>query len=200
MQGEYTITYLESAGTGSVLVGSSGLTVPDYNATLGGGALHLDSSNSFFVDQDYYLENGAVILVQDGEAAMRIPPDLTIEAGNTLSRVSLTIPALTGDSNSVSQRGTASLSTHTRSATQILGTAPAFNYTVSTQFPSVWSAFFIRAAEDGGLSSAAGEFAVSSTADSATIWIYGSTTSPSSTDPDLSLRLSHADIRVSLHT
>lgn len=200
MDGEYTLTYLESRSTGSVLVGTSGVTVSNFSVPLGGGTLAMESAGSHFVDQSFYFENGAVILVQPDGAVMRVEPDFRITAGSPLTRVKMTVPALTGDADSVSQRGTVSVATGTNSARQVQGTAPMLNYTVQTQFPALWSAFFIKAAQDGGLSASAAEFVVTSGPGSATILIYGAEKDPNSTAHDLSVDLSYANIRLAINS
>lgn len=196
MDGAYTITYVQADDDGSVLVGSAGRTVADYERSFEGGRLSVDLPAQHFASQSYHMENGGVVLEQDDGHAMRVPPVFQAKAVGSITKITITTPALTGGSDAVSHRGTINVVTDGQGGNQLVGTAPHLTYAVATAFPDAWIAHFDDTLSGAGLDDASGEYEISQAGGVVTVTVYGKTADPASTDHDLAVDLTHARVHI----
>jgi len=199
LTGNYAITYLQDTGSGSVLVGgTSGRVVTPYSATQPGGTMRFRSNNAFFLDQEYALENGAVILKQADGAVFKVRPGFTASLSGNQVGLDISLATLTGDSNSHGAEDTAVVYTTPLAHTDFLALAPRFTLNVTTEFPSLWSQAFSDRLAAAGLSSSLGQFTVASGSSWASVTVYGVITAPGSTTNDLTIKYHQAVVQVDL--
>lgn len=69
----------------------------------GGGNLEFESNNNYYVDQDFILENGAIIVRQGDSSVMKARPDLYAQKDpvTNLTRLELTTLSLVGNHKSI---------------------------------------------------------------------------------------------------
>ncbi len=118
------------------------------------GSLKYVSHNRYFIDQSYIVENGALIMVQNGRSLMKLSPGLSMEAsGNDVSlyicALELAGPAATVTSNDVEYvRFTSSDSRVLFNSNETLS---AVNITLNTENPRAWVQFLNTSVEYGGI-------------------------------------------------
>lgn len=203
MPADYSIAYLKSDGTGqSVLVGGGGALKSPYLQSFTTGTLTYTARNSFYVPQTYVVENGAIILDQGNGAAFKVPPNFQVTEVLGTAGVTLTLPMLTGDSSTVAGPRSATLFTSPRSSTVIQGLSPQLNFSVATSYPDLWEDFFIQELESAGFSASGAEpeFDVSKTSNSVTLRLFGPDSDPASTDNDISMQLTQANVRLRIES
>ncbi len=200
LNADYAISYQKQVGGGSVFVGGSGQTIPGFTQEYRGGRLDVEAKTTEFVAHHYHFENGAVLLHQDEGSIVRIEPSFTIDVLGSTTVIKMTLPSLMGPADSVSLPGTATVFLDGQDSAQVTGSAPAWTYRVSTSHPDAWAAFFKQTAQRGGLDIGAGEYAVATTATSATIAVYGRIADPLSSDHDLSIDLTRSRVNLRIET
>lgn len=198
LDASYAITYRQSTGEGSVVVGGGGIVQFNYAQTYQGGFLQLQSRNLHYPDQDLIIENGAVIINQAEGAVFKVDPQIDAALVGSTTSITIGLPSLVGDDVLVTGTGTATVTSLATRQTTLIAQAPRLNLTVQTAFPALWSNFFTAKLDPVPGFDAGQEFAVSSTATTATVLIYGLTTDPNSTSYDLFVTFRQADIDITL--
>ncbi len=118
------------------------------------GSLKYVSHNRYFVDQAYIVENGALIVVQNGRSLMKLSPGLTMKTGGNDVSISVLAlefsgPATTVTSNDVEYvRFTSDDSTVLFNSNETLS---AVNITLNTNNPRAWVQFLNTSVEKGGV-------------------------------------------------
>ncbi len=194
---EYAVTYATSGAAG-IVVGGAGTTVNNYDVTHAAGTLRLQAPNNHYVQQNILMENGAVLVEQDGTAIFQIAPHFNVATASGYMMVDMTIPSLVGAGSAVSGDGTAKVLTKAESHGSISALAPSITFTVSTLYPTLWTEHWNETLSAAGYSQGTGHYALSTTADQAILTLYGPTTAPASTKNDLALNLRQADIDVKI--
>ncbi len=194
---EYALTYATS-GTAGVVIGGAGETQYNYDQTHAGGTLRLQAPNNHYVQQNVAIENGAVIIEQDGQAVFQIPPHFAVQTTAGYLMVDMTIPSLVGDGSAVTGDGTAKVLTRAVGHDLIEALAPNVRFTVETLYPQLWANHWNDTLQAAGYNEGAGHYAISTTTSQAVLSLYGPTTAPASTQYDLALKIRQADINVSI--
>jgi hypothetical protein len=140
------------------------------------GTVFYRSGNTYFVDQTYAYESGALILAQSDLSIMKQSPSMAIRRTDNNTNITLYInaiqipgPARTISSNSVEEVRTRYNSTAVLYAEEHLFTD--LTLTMDTAYPSAWEEFFRRETASAGLT--ADECSVFSNATSVILRIEG---------------------------
>ncbi len=200
LDGEFTVTYRQQVGTGGIIVGNNGLLITDFVRSFGGGRLEVEIPNQHYPETTYIMENGAVLVQQGDRVAMKFDPNIFIQKANSVTIVRTTVPSLVGQGATASQMGIVPLTVQGALASHFEGTVPRWTHTVTTEHVAVWQDFFRRAASEGGLDEATGEFVIGGTANSASITVYGATTAPTSTLHDIAVTANLGQVTLSVPT
>lgn len=198
LSARYAVSYYKATSNGEVLVGGTqGATQTNYLSTFGGGTLTLKTHNQYFVDQDLVFENGAVVVRQPQGAAFKTDPSMSFAQVGSLTSVVFGLPSLKGTAASTVSTGTVAIRTAPTAGTELVGQAPRFTFEVATAFPSLWEGFWTSKLGATGIGFTRGvEYEVNKTASSATLTLYGTTITRSSTVNDLHIVLRQSDVRV----
>ncbi len=194
---QYAITYT-TGGASQVVVGGAGSTINNYDVTHMGGTLRLQAPNRHYVQQGVVMENGAVIIEQDGSGVFQIAPHFSVGTAAGYLTLDVAIPNLVGAASAVTGDGTAKVVTTTGSQGTLTGLAPSVTLTVSTLYPELWAAHWNDTLVAAGYTQAGSHFTINTTADAAILAVYGPTTAPASTTYDLALKIRQANINVTL--
>lgn len=198
MQGAFTVVYHEETESGVILVGSAGKLYTDWERIETGGRLTYLSQNLRFIRQDLYMEGGAIVLNQTVGNTFHMEPALTVEVTGTKTFVWITVPTLTGREVTHSGRDAVPVRLQGREYHAVSGTAPDVLFNVTTDHPLMWTNFWKMKFNTAGLSSAAGEYVVSSGNDWAQFIIYGNTPTPGSTVHDLTVDIQTGQVDVTM--
>lgn len=196
LSGDYTITYVETQGDDSVPVGGGGVVTSPFNETYAGGTLTYRAINGFYVNQDWVLENGALILEQPDGAILRVPPQFDAGVVGSQTSLTVTVPSLVGDRTGVGGKGTLSVTLEGTQHRSIVGAAPRFSMNVTTDHPLLWAAFWKAELNDADLFQNSGHFTIQTGQSWANVTVFGLTTDPASTDEDLTVTLNRATVQV----
>jgi hypothetical protein len=135
---QYVIAATQLVTGGTATIGSSGLTQA-YSAILSSGALVFTANNERLPDQRFVLEHGAVLLIQDDGVTMRVPPTFHVTQSANQTRVTWTVPGLTGDTTSVSATQQASLTLEPANVrASVSGLAANLTIDLPTNYPAAW--------------------------------------------------------------
>lgn len=200
LQADYAISYTQTTGSGTILVGGGGRIISDYNEAYGAGRLVYAGNNNRFTPQIYSLEHGAIVLEQpDGQLFKVAPGFEASRAGNTMA-LNLQIPSFTGEAREVSGEGTVTVRTLPRSSVSFGATTAQLNITLPTTYPDLWIDHWNTTLEAEGLSSSGPQpgFELNKTASSATLIVYGPIADPSSAIHDISLSFRQMQVAVEL--
>lgn len=189
LDAEYKIAYeKETSGGIRTLVGA-GEEIVDYDRTFPTGTLQLDVENEFYPDQEQTIEHGALVRSQADGAAFLVDPPLSASAGGEVVKLGLDVPALTGESDTVSEEGVATVRTRTTERETFGATAGELTLTWGTDHPAPWARFLEDELTDAGLTSqncppdspdSDCQFEIRRTASSVTLDVHG----PHATDAD----------------
>ncbi len=200
--GQYTISYLETdpGGGSTVLVGNSGVVVSPYIRETGGGSIEVQVPTQELPQQKFVLEGGAVILVQEGEGTMIVPPAFYVDNVGTKTKVILSQIGLTGLSDSFTRKGSVAVTVDGQTSTPVIATAPGMWYRIATDYPGIWCDHFTELFEDSDL--AATEYTITQSVAGAAdgfceVQIIGQDATFGTGDPhDLSIELTRATVQV----
>ena len=143
LQASAIYVYDQNVQGGTNRVGGGGIVTPGYSSTLAVGTLAFDKNNQRFADQSLVVEYGAVVLVQDGVAAMAVPPVFRINTTASQARLDITLPALTGTPNQIGGSQMAEvISTPNGQRGSVDGLAPQVTITLSSAHPTVWTSYW----------------------------------------------------------
>lgn len=198
MQGQFTATYVEA--TSGQTTGTSGKTYADWSHDQAGGVLSVEAQNSRFPSQTYRVEAGAIILEQGDGRVFATPPLLTASSGATTTRISLTLPLLTGPAASAGGASAATVVLDGGGSTHISGTAPNLSLTLNTTHGELWAQLLHERLDTAGLDSDAGEYSITTTANQVEMTVFGRITAPASAQHDLFLELHIAPVQVRIET
>lgn len=180
-------------------VGASGLQVPNFVHSADGGRLVVERENQRFPAQRYILEYGALLLEQPDGAAMAAPPAFAVASANGLTTVSWAVPELVGAPATVGgSRSARVAAVPLGPRVDLQAFAPQLTFTLATEHPAVWAAYFDEALRDAGLGAAAGHYAVTAGAGTVTLRLFGLTPDPASMADDLALRYQDATLSLAL--
>ncbi|MHB8634355.1 MAG: hypothetical protein ACYDBQ_10415 [Thermoplasmatota archaeon] len=198
--GEFTMVYDTVSGGITTRQGATGIVVPNYSILVPSGTLRVHQPNQRAPVQNFTVEYGAVMVDQPGEgAAMMIPPQFGVSTTTAQTVVTWTFPALVGTTSSVTGSSSASVvATPPVSTLQLQAFAPRLSFALNTTHGAQWRAFWDQALQLAGLTSSAGQYSIVTSANSATLTIYGPTTAPASLANDILLNLREAPVTVSL--
>lgn len=191
---QYSLSHTDSSG---VLSGGSGRLLTGWSAAYQGGSLRFESQSLRFPQQEWILENGAVRIEQNDGSVMRIDPRFTLSVSGTSTRISMMIPSLTGDANSVGGGGTATVTLDGSRADHLLGTVPQWSVTVESSDPAAWADIWNRALTTAGLSAGAGHFTITTGATTASLLLSGLDSGPAH---DITIEVHHAVVDVELQS
>ncbi len=201
LEADYVVVY-DAAGGGGVGTsgGAIGLILEPYApAPYEGGLLRFSANNQQFVAQDYVIEHGAVLRVQPDGAVMAVEPNFAVTRGTVQTRLDWALPSLLGVGQQLGGTHSASVSLDpSGSRDSFEGTAYSFTLSIPSAYPSPWEAFLDRELREAGLSETAGDYTLTSDADSADLTLTGLDTS--TTVDDLFVVFHQAEITVDLAT
>lgn len=194
---DYAATYIQWTAEGTFVVGT-GAPVVAYNESYAGGLLRFASRNQYFVEQDYVLENGALVLNQSQGSVFRSEPAVRVSLVGNVTDVEVVLPTLEGENVTLSTRSTAIVSLAAFQHNRITAKAPSLTIEITTAFPDLWSSFWTS--ELGALAGFTDgtHYAVATNASVVTVQIYGSASDPASSYTDLLFDLSQADIELTI--
>jgi hypothetical protein len=140
------------------------------------GTVSYTSGNSYFVDQTYAYESGALILAQGEYSLMRQSPPMTIRRTDNSTNITIYIHAiqLSGPARTISSNSIEEVRTKYNSSVIFYAEESFFTdltLTVDTAYPSAWEDFFRREATNAGLLE--GEYLISSNTTSAILRLEG---------------------------
>lgn len=171
LDADYTLAAMTVSGP---TAGQGGFVVDDYAFEAPSGRLALDARNERFPRQSYVVENGAVLVVQDDGAAMRVPPPVRVAASSTQVLLSWTMPGLAGDSAAVSGSSSVSLvAAPTEERTDLVGVARQVTLRIPTAYPAVWQAWLDDTLRAAGLSPTGGQYTLQPASGSLTLVLSG---------------------------
>lgn len=180
-------------------VGASGLAVPNFQHSADGGRLVVERQNQRFPAQRYLLEHGALLLAQPDGAAMVAPPAFAASSANGITTVSWAVPELIGAPTTVGGSRSAQVAVVPLGPrVDLAAFAARLTFTLATEHPAVWAAYFDETLRDAGLNPAAGHYAVATGAGTVTLQLFGLTADPASTADDLALRYQDATLSLAL--
>ena len=206
---DYTIVYDTSQGGGS-RVGGGGIVVDDYERSSPGGYLRVTRPNRELPQQTYTLEYGAILLDQADGSAMVVPPPFDVSVSGTQVLVTWSVPGPSGQANAISGSSQVNVNlSPVGTGNSVSGVAPRLTFTLVTEHPSLWAAFWDGRMVDASLtgnvavqgapcSAAQFHYTVCTTSGTATLNVYGSDMDPNSTLDDLFLTFKETDVNVEL--
>lgn len=193
---EYAITFASESG--GVLVGSGGVLRSPYQRVFAGGAFELHANTLQLPERTLRFEHGGVISAQADGAAFLIPPEFQVRSIGSIAELRMELASLQGDPDQISSTGQALLRV-TPSADDLLrGQAPRWSIDLDTDYPALWTSFWEQELQSAGFTSGAGEYSITSTADSVSLTFYGPTTDPASTVYDIAVTLTHRQATLSI--
>ncbi len=194
---EFSTAYLKRSAEGQdVFVGGGGgSTLTNFRDEKAGGRLSYKIPYRHLPEVEIVLEHGALIASQEQGNSMVLEPHVEVEVSGTMTLVSLSLPIYQGGSDNVGGRTSALVVTKALRQETVLGTGPEFSFTIDTDYPDIWARFLDTKLSDAGLA-APQEYSITKQADSVTILVTGSSTSPSV--HDVQTRLQQTIIRVDL--
>lgn len=199
LQGDWTMAYDVVTPGGGGHVGGSGQVVPNYSSVALGGRLSASKSNLRYPSQTYTIEYGAVVLDQPEGSVFAVPPLLSVSSTPTGTLVTATVISLTGSQavlSGLDQASVALASTDPGLDMQAFG--PQITFSLLTTHPTLWGTFWDTTLKAAGLSSASGQYTVATTANSATLTVWGPVTPPGDTTNDVFLTYGQADVSIQL--
>ena len=156
--GSEKIPYLLSErSSGTLSISEESITVYISNATqsytyiLNG--IKYQSQNSYYVDQTYIYESGALIISQEEGSFLSVSPFFTIQ-NQSIDLLSLTLVNVTSIGGKTSASGYDTTSIRTQYYPALDQTIQLTNITtirITTQYPHAWSSYFNDTLADAGL-------------------------------------------------
>ena len=156
--GSDKIPYLlseRSYGDLDILSGSSVVTIKNstnsyiYNL----GTIKYSSRNSYFVDQTFSYETGAVIISQYQGDFLSLSPFFSVNNSQMIN-ISFTLVNISSVGSKTSANGystTSILTKYLSSSDQTVTISNITNITINTSYPSSWKSYFNETLEDEGL-------------------------------------------------
>lgn len=196
---ERAMTYrVRDASTETEIVEPGGGVTGTVHETFDGGALRYEAHNSYFVDQRYEIEHGALLLHQGNLSTVKGSPHApagVVESGLLGDRVkaSFGLPLVTGEDRSMAGADTVSVTTETRRRTGVSALASQASLNVTTTAPGAWASWARTHYEDEGLSAADGEFSVDRGDDWVNVTVHGRSLLDSVDDVHLDLQTAHVE-------
>ncbi len=140
------------------------------------GTVFYTSDNTYFVDQTYAYENGALILAQNDLSIMKQSPSLAIRRTDNGTNITIYINAIQipGAARAISSDSVEEVRTRYNSTAVLYGEEYLFTdltLTMDTAYPSAWEEFFRRETASAGLT--AGECSVLSNTTSVILRLEG---------------------------
>lgn len=200
LEGEYTITYDALQGNDTVPVVGGGIVVAPFRQDHTGGTLTYQATNTFYVDQEWTLENGALILEQPDGAVLRVAPRFRATVVGNQTALTVHVPTLVGDRAGIGGDGTLTVGLEATDHRSFVGAAPRFSVNVTTDHPALWAAFWTQRLNDADLFQVSGHFTVRTGQSWANVTVYGLTTDPASTEEDLTVTFRQSTIQVKVET
>ncbi len=112
--------------------------------------IKFSSGNSFFVDQSYLYEAGALIISQDEKSVLfGFPPIVVTEYGRNITFYITEIDGLPGKTDA-SGYGTYPIFTRARNPTNDIVINNVTQITITTEYPNAWKTIFEQTIEDDG--------------------------------------------------
>ena len=156
--GSDKIPYLlseRSYGDLDILSGSSVVTIKNstnsYIYSL--GTIKYSSRNSYFVDQTFSYETGAVIVSQHQGNFLSLSPFFSVNNSQMIN-ISFTLVNISSVGSKTSANGystTSILTKYLSSSDQTVTISNITNITINTSYPSSWKSYFNETLEDEGL-------------------------------------------------
>ncbi len=198
----YVVVFDSAQGGGTGTSGGAiGLVVDNYAAgPFEGGLLGFHGSNSRFVDQDYLLEHGAIVRIQEGVAVVAVPPRLAVTVGSAQTRIEWDLPSLGGVTQQLAGARSASILLDPAERTSLEATARRITFEIPTAYPDAWEAFLHREFIEAGLSTADLEYSIQPTGSGIILTVDGETIDPNVGDDDLFFVFRQASIDVELRS
>jgi hypothetical protein len=154
LQAQYMISYTTNAAGLPQIIGGGGKTVPSFQETTRGSSFRLATRNQYYPDQLYTIENGALIVEQEGRGAVfLVPPQFQIVTGGSALVVSMTSFGVTGKSVGLGSTSNMFVRGTLKDTTMEIGSAPQFQLQVATQYPQLYTAFWQESLLAAGLTS-----------------------------------------------
>ncbi len=195
---QYAAVYFFTSGEEAVLTGESGLLVTDFEADYVGGTLRHESNPTYFMPQRYVVENGALILDQNGVHVMRGDPAFRVAIVADVTFVRWTLPSFVGQADSITEEGTTLVTLDGVESSSFTGSSDHMVFRIDTEFPGAWEKFFRETLEDAGLDESLSEFKLDPVGNQLTLTLYGITSAPTSTVRDVQLELRQGAVNVDI--
>ncbi|KXS40625.1 hypothetical protein HWN40_07910 [Methanolobus zinderi] len=141
------------------------------------GSVSYRSDNSYFVDQEYEYENGALILAQGEYSLMKQSPSFDIRRADNNSNISLNINAvqIRGPVRSISSNSMEELHIRYNSSSTLYSGEQLFTemiLTIDTDYPVSWERFLEKLISDAGLKTS--EYSLNSNSTAVVLTLSGS--------------------------
>jgi hypothetical protein len=200
LSAEFAITYREASETGEVVVGGGGLRILNFDQSYSGGSLTYFSKNSRFPDQEFSLDNGALVLSQPGGKVFRAPPNVNIVQVGQTTAISLNIPSLAGEGRAISASHTIGVQSTPLAPVTLIGLARDLNFTIGTDHPELWVPYLAEQLQDANLTAGAnpgeGEYWIGTGNGTVLLQLYGTSPDPDELDVQVSFKQSTITTRL----
>lgn len=140
------------------------------------GTVYYTSGNSYFVEQTYAYESGALILAQGELSLMRQSPSMAIRRTDNSTNITLYVNAIhiPGTARAISSNTVEEVRTRFNSSSTVYAEESLFTdltLTVNTAYPAAWEDFLRTETVNAGLT--AGDYSISSNATSVVLRLEG---------------------------
>jgi len=152
--GQVAVVYNQATQFGNVLVGGAGETFTSYNQVVPSAALSVQMDNQRLPDQTYVLEYGAEFVDQSDGQAMVVGPAFAVSTALSHGSIAWNFPALGGGSAGVTgARSATVVASPTGTHAFLQATARDITFTITTNHPAAWAAYWDTQFRLAGLSS-----------------------------------------------
>ncbi len=217
--GQVAFVYDQGTAYGTVRKGGLGLSYTSFNDFTPTGVLSVLVNNQRLPVQTYGFEYGAVFLTQTDGDAMVSPPSFSVGTTQSQAGIAWSFPALSGGSAAVTgARAATIVASPSGAGTALQATAQDITFTLTTNHPAAWAAFWDERMKLAGLSSAAAPSlapcldtttsaakytisttpVVGSTPGSATLNFFGPCSSPTDATKDVLVTLRKGTVGIAL--
>lgn len=199
---QVALVYDQNTAFGRIRSGSSGLVSPNLNDAYPTGTLSISLNQQRLPSQTFAFEYGAVLVQQHDGSAMVSEPGFSVSSSSGQAMLSWAFPTLAGGSAAVSGAPAATLAMTPSGGGGRAFLAQDIALRIDTAYPAAWSNFWAERMTLAGLSqtpvasqapcailSPAPQYAITTTATSATLTFYGPCSSPGDTTRDVLVSL-----------
>ncbi len=208
LEAEYAIAYRTSSG-GERVQGVGGNDPTSLQENIASGRIVYESRNSYFPDQTYSMENGALVLAgADGQQSFRSEPDFDVVVAGSTVDIKIGLPAMDGDESQYAGKSSARVVARVEGRSDLSGESPSLKINATTPYPLAYEEFWDDTLLAAGLTSidcvSLGDdchYEIETGTDWALLTVYGFTVvDPDPDNPayDVALTLNQTEVEIKL--